>query len=375
VRGQVDPGGRDGQFQTASQPFSLDIEIDEDAGSVRVFDPRAFRADRRSFCRRLVEAAARRPNVSRVEVDLASASCRLEFASAAVTPQEMAGTFSDSVREAAAQAGPGGSSWWRPTGAWVALTAYSLAGGISIWESLEIQPGRIRIRHRRFKGDHVRPARLAAAVSNLPQVARACARPLSSRITIDFHRGHALPIRIIDDVERVWESLWAAGPEPRKVRDGHLAEFEGTPRDVATGLKRLGFLAMAGGSFALSLAGLIVPGIPTVPFLLATSYYLARSSPALDSALRHAPFLGPILTEWEQHHALGAWSKVKLIGLTVTIIVVTVMLTPVSLAVAVVIAAVGSLSVYGVARLPSRSATPAKVTATEPAARLALFAP
>ena len=35
----------------------------------------------------------------------------------------------------------------------------------------------------------------------------------------------------------------------------------------------------------MTLVGLVVPGIPTVPFLLATSFYLARSSPSMNERL------------------------------------------------------------------------------------------
>ena len=76
---------------------------------------------------------------------------------------------------------------------------------------------------------------------------------------------------------------------------------------------------MAGGAFTLTLVGLVVPGVPSVPFLLATSYYLARSSPRLNERLRRTAFFGPILQEWEGHDALSLTSKGKLIGLTATI--------------------------------------------------------
>ena len=35
-----------------SVAISLDIEIDEDEGLLRIYDPRAFHAGRRGFCRR-----------------------------------------------------------------------------------------------------------------------------------------------------------------------------------------------------------------------------------------------------------------------------------------------------------------------------------
>ena len=83
---------------------------------------------------------------------------------------------------------------------------------------------------------------------------------------------------------------------------------------------------MAGGSFVLTLVGLIVPGIPTVPFLLATSYYLVRSSPRLSRLLSRSWFFGPILTDLSKRGGLRPINKIKLIGLTLVLGTVTLVL-------------------------------------------------
>jgi uncharacterized membrane protein YbaN (DUF454 family) len=144
---------------------------------------------------------------------------------------------------------------------------------------------------------------------------------------------------------------------------------------VATGLARLKYLALAGGAFAMTLVGLAVPGVPTVPCLLATSYYLARSSPRLNERLRRTAFFGPILDEWEQSHGLSWSSKDKLIGLTGTIVLVTVALTPLSSVGLVLILLVSSWSIYGVVRLPVLSSEPRPETPLEWPSRLAFPAP
>ena len=112
------------------------------------------------------------------------------------------------------------------------------------------------------------------------------------------------------------------------------------------------FLSMAGGSFAMTILALAVPGMPTVPFLLATSYYLARSSPRLDDRLRHSLFFGPILQEWELRGGLTRASKGKLAGLTIAIIGVTVLFAGLTSVTLVLIVLISSLSIYGIARMP-----------------------
>jgi uncharacterized membrane protein YbaN (DUF454 family) len=103
----------------------------------------------------------------------------------------------------------------------------------------------------------------------------------------------------------------------------------------------------------MTLVGLVVPGVPTVPFLLATNYYLARSSPSMNERLRRTAFFGPILREWEGHAALSLTSKGKLLALTATIVVVAVVLAPLTPFTLGVILVISSLSVYGVTRMPA----------------------
>ena len=95
----------------------------------------------------------------------------------------------------------------------------------------------------------------------------------------------------------------------------------------------------------MTVVGLIVPGIPTVPFLLLSSYGFARSSPRINRWLRETRFLGPIVTEWEQHGGMSRTSKNKLIGLTVVIIVIAVLLAPLSPLGLVLILVMASLSI------------------------------
>src|SRR5262245_40861788 len=129
---RFEPRGSDGGTSC------LDIEIDEAAGFVRVYDPRAFHEDRRAFCERLLEAASREPGIDRAEINSHAATCQLVFQPGSFNAQTMASAFSNAVRQAAAD--PKSfklSRWWQRSRRWSALTAYRLGGDASVWESLE----------------------------------------------------------------------------------------------------------------------------------------------------------------------------------------------------------------------------------------------
>jgi len=247
------------------------IEIDEDARAIRVRDPRIINTEERAFCRRLLEAAARQPGVSKAEVDLRSASCLVEFGSGPANSLEMADVFAGCVGEAAAGSpSAAGTPAWRPDPRWLTLTAYPVSGDMLLGPT---KPG--------------------------------------------------------------------------------LAQAGNTVIEVATGARRVIYLALAGGAFAMTLVGLIIPGIPTVPFLLATSYCLARSSRRLDALLRRSTFFGPIVVDWEQQGGLSRLSKGKLIGLTAAVALVTIVVSPLSSVVIGLVLLVSSLGIYRINRLPS----------------------
>ena len=90
--------------------------------------------------------------------------------------------------------------------------------------------------------------------------------------------------------------------------------------EVAAGVKRVVFLFLAGVTFVLGVLGAVLPGLPTTPFLLLTSYFLMRSSPRLNAALLRSRFFGPILTDWQIYG--GVRRDVKAQAITVVILAV-----------------------------------------------------
>jgi uncharacterized membrane protein YbaN (DUF454 family) len=348
-----------GKREGGGAPACLDIEIDERRRSVRVYDPRLFQAGRRAFCKRLIEAASGQPGIRKAAVDLASASCRIEFGQGSNTRRSMADAFVSAVRQASAGSPrAGGTPWWRGRKDWTTLTAFQSAGDVSLWETFDVGRGRSRLRHAGLPGDRARLSLLADTLAGLDGVDGCRVSPWSRQVTIDFRSEGPASDRLLDRAEQVLEglkapALLATNPSPHALSAGANGEVV-----AATGGKRLMYLALAGGSFALTLVALVVPGIPTVPCLMATSYYLARSSRRLNERLRRTSFFGPILREWEGYGGLSWSSKGKLIGLTLTLLAGTVALAPVAPVTLIVIVLFSSLSIYGITRMPALPGEP-----------------
>ena len=158
-----------------------------------------------------------------------------------------------------------------------------------------------------------------------------------------------------DDVLAAASSAWV--PVTRDTeRDGGVRRNWPSPRQsefMVRGPRRLFYLALGCGSLVMTFVGLVVPGIPTVPFLLASSYYLARSSRTLHKRLLESRLLGEVLREWETHRAMSLRSKWKLTGITLVVVLITVLLAPLSPVVILVVAAMVSLTLAGLYKIPT----------------------
>jgi uncharacterized membrane protein YbaN (DUF454 family) len=68
---------------------------------------------------------------------------------------------------------------------------------------------------------------------------------------------------------------------------------------ASTGSRRLADLAKAGASFALAVGGFVLPGIPTLPFLILSGRHAARVSPGIERLLVGQSWCAALLTKVE----------------------------------------------------------------------------
>jgi uncharacterized membrane protein YbaN (DUF454 family) len=100
---------------------------------------------------------------------------------------------------------------------------------------------------------------------------------------------------------------WGIDPEDELV----ILPFDEEAIADAKASRRLRNLAMAGGSFLLAIGGMILPGIPTLPFLIMTAKYAVRVSPKVERILKSQPWLAAMIAEPESAEGRSiAWRSV-----------------------------------------------------------------
>lgn len=78
---------------------------------------------------------------------------------------------------------------------------------------------------------------------------------------------------------------------------------------MAHPVSRLAWSCLAYGCIGLGTAGLVVPLLPTTPFLLAAAWAAPKGSPRLARWLHDHPRLGPTLHAWREQRAVPRRAK------------------------------------------------------------------
>ncbi|QZA78677.1 YbaN family protein [Deefgea tanakiae] len=68
-------------------------------------------------------------------------------------------------------------------------------------------------------------------------------------------------------------------------------------------------------ALVLGMIGIIVPGLPTTPFILLAAYCFAKGSQRLHLRLLNHPWCGALIRDWERHRSLPLRLKYLVIGM------------------------------------------------------------
>jgi uncharacterized membrane protein YbaN (DUF454 family) len=77
----------------------------------------------------------------------------------------------------------------------------------------------------------------------------------------------------------------------------------------ARGFRRWLWLSLAWAALALGLIGIVVPGLPTTPFVLLAAWAAARGSTRLHAWLQAHRVFGPMIRDWQAQGAVSRRAK------------------------------------------------------------------
>jgi uncharacterized membrane protein YbaN (DUF454 family) len=123
----------------------------------------------------------------------------------------------------------------------------------------------------------------------------------------------------------------------------------------ARGWRKPLYLALAAISLLLGLLGIVLPGLPTTPFVLLGSFFLVRSSTWLHDRLIASHVFGGVLRDWYVHRGLRPHVRARAVAVVVLVVAVSLIVARPPLAVMLGILALAACGLTIILRLPSVS--------------------
>ncbi len=105
---------------------------------------------------------------------------------------------------------------------------------------------------------------------------------------------------------------------------------------------------------ALAILGVVLPGLPTTPFVLLAAACFARASPRLHAWLLNHRYLGPMVRDWEAHRSLPLRVKRIATGLMAVTVVLSAWQFMGRPWLAALLLGLGALGAWVVWRIPTR---------------------
>lgn len=116
-----------------------------------------------------------------------------------------------------------------------------------------------------------------------------------------------------------------------------------------------GLLWLAGSlSLALGLLGVLLPGLPTTPFMLLAAACYAKASPRLHRWMLSHRWMGPMLRDWERDRSLTRRSKVVAVGSMLLMVSLSIWSFHGRVAIQLLLLATAAVGAWVVLRMPTR---------------------
>lgn len=123
------------------------------------------------------------------------------------------------------------------------------------------------------------------------------------------------------------------------------------PTTLST-LRRLIYVTAGLFFVGLAILGVLLPLLPTTPFLLLASFCFVRSSPGLHAWLLRNRLFGPLLRDWQHHRGIRRRVKISAVVVLLLALSGSAILGASSIPFLILLAALGLVGLTVVLRLP-----------------------
>ncbi|HGG06592.1 MAG TPA: DUF454 domain-containing protein [Aliiroseovarius sp.] len=91
-------------------------------------------------------------------------------------------------------------------------------------------------------------------------------------------------------------------------------------------MTRIFYITLGWLAVVLGLVGIVLPGLPTTPFMLVAAFAFSRASPRLHDWLVNHALFGPPIRDWESRGAISRPAKILAVASMVLILLISLWL-------------------------------------------------
>jgi uncharacterized membrane protein YbaN (DUF454 family) len=121
---------------------------------------------------------------------------------------------------------------------------------------------------------------------------------------------------------------------------------------------RLGLAIVGTVALAIGVLGIVLPILPTTPFLLLAAACYARASTRMYGWLLGQPALGPIIVRWRESRSMAPGVKTRAMVVVLVTFGLSIWLVD-ALALRLMLGAIGTIVTVFLSRIPTTPASPA----------------
>lgn len=118
------------------------------------------------------------------------------------------------------------------------------------------------------------------------------------------------------------------------------------------GFRRVLYVGLGLSFVGLAVLGVVLPVLPTTPFLLLASYFFVRSSPRLNAWLLRSRLFGGFLRDWQRHRAVRPRVKVTAVLILLAAVALSIVLGDLPWPLIVLLGVLASIGLVVILRLP-----------------------